>query len=281
VPRASSPPSRLGAARFAERAGAVNPYRDAALYDREYRGRRADVAFYRGLAGERGGPILDLGCGTGRLLIPLLRDGHPVVGVDLSPSMLSRAAGRKRRLAAPRRGAGLLLRADLRRLPVRGPFPLVIMAFHTIQHFVEDEELVTLLRAVSALMPRDGLFAFDVFHPAAAWLAHPARKRFDHMLFRDPATGANTEYSVSHRLDAERRALHITLHYRPVPAPGKRAGRGRRISLCHRQLHPDEVAALLRSAGLKIVARRGGFRDQPLVHAEDSEQHVYLVRRAR
>jgi len=73
------------------------------------------------------------------------------------------------------------------------------------------------------------------------------------MTFRDPVTGANTEYSVSHRLDAERRALHITLHYRPIPTRGKRAGRGHRISLCHRRLHPDEVAALVRRAGLKIV----------------------------
>src|SRR3569623_557391 len=132
VPRPSPPPTRLRAARSAEQAGAVTPYRDAALYDREYRGRRADVAFYRRLAWMRGGPILDLGCGTGRLLIPLLRDGHRVVGVDLSPSMLSRASARMRRLARQRRRAGLLLRADLRHLPLRqkGRFPLIVMAFH-------------------------------------------------------------------------------------------------------------------------------------------------------
>lgn len=281
MPRPSPPPTRLRAARSAEQAGAVTPYRDAALYDREYRGRRADVAFYRRLARMRGGPILDLGCGTGRLLIPLLRDGHRVVGVDLSPSMLSRASARMRRLARPRRRAGLLLRADLRQLPVNGPFPLIVMAFHTIQHFVDDEVLIGLMRAVGALLPRDGLFAFDVFHPSAAWLAHPAGKRFDQMIFRDRVTGENVEYSVSHRLDTERRALHITLHYRPVPAPGKRAHHGRRINLCHRQLHPDDVIALLRSAGLRVVARWGGFRDEPLIRAQDSEQHVYLVRRGR
>lgn len=261
----------------------MTPYRDAALYDREYRGRRADVAFYRRLARMRRGPILDLGCGTGRLLIPLLRDGHRVLGVDLSPSMLSRASARMRRLARPRREAGLLLRADLRSLPVRqkGRFPLIVMAFHTIQHFVEDQELIRLMRAVGTLLPRDGLFAFDVLHPSAAWLAHPPGVRFDQMIFRDRVTGENVEYSVSHRLDAERRALHITLHYRPVPAAGKRARRGHRIKLCHRQLHPDDVTALLRRAGLKVVGRWGGFRDEPLLRAEDSEQHVYLVRRAR
>ena len=59
-----------------------SPFDDPLLYDWEYRRRRDDVRFYRTLAGERGGPVLDLGCGTGRLMLPLLRDGHVVVGVD-------------------------------------------------------------------------------------------------------------------------------------------------------------------------------------------------------
>src|SRR5262249_15798650 len=76
-----------------EAAGAMEPFRDAVLYDWEYRRRRDDVAFYRMLAAERGGPVLDLGCGTGRLLIPLARDGFDVVGVGLSASLPARARG--------------------------------------------------------------------------------------------------------------------------------------------------------------------------------------------
>src|SRR5579872_1344764 len=95
-----------------EAAGAVEPFQDAALYDWEYRRRRDDVRFYRTLADERGGPVLDLGCGTGRLLLPLLRDGHVVVGLDRSGPMLARAAARVGRLGASARGRALLLRAD-------------------------------------------------------------------------------------------------------------------------------------------------------------------------
>ena len=79
-----------------EHAGAIEPYRDAILYDWEYRRRREDVAFYRMLAGERGGPVLDLGCGSGRVMLPLVRDGHRVLGVDLSSHMLARASERLR-----------------------------------------------------------------------------------------------------------------------------------------------------------------------------------------
>jgi SAM-dependent methyltransferase len=271
----SAVPKRRARIVAAERAGAIEPFRDAALYDWEYRRRRADVAFYRMLADERGGPILDLGCGTGRLLIPLLRDGHRVVGVDLSAPMLARAAARRARLPRHQAARGLLLRGDLRRLPVRGPFPLITMAFHTIQHLVDDADLVGLLRAVHDLLTPDGWFAFDVFFPSAAWLARPSNRRFDHTLFRHPHTRERMEYSVSHRLDRERRALHMFLHYRELSAP-----RGRIVRLCHRQLPPDDVAALLAKAGLKVIARWGGWRNEPLEHPEDSEQHVYLVRRA-
>ena len=86
-----------------------SPFDDPLLYDWEYRRRRDDVRFYRTLAGERGGPVLNLGCGTGRLMLPLLRDGHVVVGVDRARPMLTRAAGpggAPPRRAAPAGAAG-------------------------------------------------------------------------------------------------------------------------------------------------------------------------------
>src|SRR5690349_15644866 len=81
-------------------AGTREHYEDPALYDHEYRRRRVDVAHYRALvaeelgdrsAGRRRGPdVLELGCGTGRLLLPLARDGFSIVGVDASRPMLAR-----------------------------------------------------------------------------------------------------------------------------------------------------------------------------------------------
>jgi SAM-dependent methyltransferase len=296
-----------------EAAGAVEPYRDAVLYDWEYRRRRDDVAFYRMLAAERGGPVLDLGCGTGRLLIPLAADGFDVVGVDLSASMLRRANDRRRRAESrrsrdaaraltadprgvrpprpgPALGMTLLLRADLRALPVRGSFPLVVMAFHTIQHLVADDELLGVLRAIRQLLGSDGWFAFDVFAPRATWLARPSGQRFGATIFRHPTTKQRLEYSFTHRLDRKRRALHITFRYRALPAEGARGGsaarggRARRdttVRLCHRQLSPGEVEALLARAGLKLIGRWGGFHDEPLGDGSGSEQHVYLARPAR
>jgi len=264
-----------------EVAGAVEPYRDAAFYDWEYRRRREDVDFYRMLASERGGPILDLGCGSGRLLGPLGRDGFKVLGVDLSASMLTRARARARQRGASERGATLLARADLRALPLRGPFPLIVMAFHTIQHIVDDDELLAMLGAIRALLGPKGWFAFDVFFPRADWLARPSNRRFDRFLFRHPKSDQGYEYSVSHRMDETRRALHMRFHYRTVSPTGVVAPRGTIMRLCHRQLSPAEVAALLDRAGLTILSRWGGFKGEPLDDPQDSEEHVYLVRAKR
>jgi SAM-dependent methyltransferase len=261
-------------------AGAVEPYRDAAFYDWEYRQRREDVDFYRMLAAERGGPILDLGCGSGRLLGPLRRDGFKVLGVDLSASMLERAQGRAV-YAQAGEGAALLARADLRQLPVRGPFPLIVMAFHTIQHIVGDDELVAMLRSIRALLAPNGWFAFDVFSPHADWLARPSNRRFDRVLFRYPKEQQGYEYSVSHRMDHERRALHMRFHYRRVSPTGVVADRGTIVRLCHRQLSPTEVASLLDRASLTLLSRWGGYKNEPLDDPQDSEEHVYLVRATR
>src|SRR5262245_28533501 len=173
----------------ARRGPVEDPFQDAVLYDWEYRRRRDDVRFYGTLADERGGPILDLGCGTGRLMLPLLRAGHVVVGVDRAPAMLARAAARLARLAPRVRRRALLLRADLRRLPLgRARFAFAVAAFHTIQHLATDRELTGFFAAVARALAPGGWFAFDTFAPNAQFLARAdsnltrrwARTRFRH-----------------------------------------------------------------------------------------------------
>ncbi len=257
------------------------PFQDAdaaALYDWEYRRRRADVRFYRALAGECGGPILDLACGTGRLLAPLARDGHRVVGLDREPAMLARAAVRVARLRAGARARTLLVKGDLAALPTARRFRLAIAAFHSIQHLESEDDLGRFFEdAVRALCP-GGWLAFDTFAPSAAFLARDANKRWDRTRFRHPETGRLTDYSESHDLDG--RMLEMTFHYQHVDAIGRHRGRERRTRLRHRLWTSDEVRAHLAAAGLAVVGAWGGFDGQPLDEdlVEDTEQNVFLAR---
>ncbi len=267
-----------------ETAGAIEPYEDAALYDFDYRLRRHDVRFYRMLAGERGGPVLDLACGTGRLLAPLLRDGHVVVGLDRSAPMLARAAARMRRLAAPARARGLLLRADLRAFAFRskakpGRFAFAVCAFHSIQHLGSDEALVQFLRAVRAALIPGGWFAFDVFAPEAKFLARAGDRRWDRITFQHPGKGQGRfVYSMATpRLSGDGRMLLMTMYYQPVDGRGRPRGPETAMRLCHRQLPPATVDQLLKRAGLRRIGAWSGFDGAPADAA--SEQHVYLARR--
>jgi SAM-dependent methyltransferase len=267
----------MAVSRDDETAGAIEPFTDAVLYDWEYRRRRDDVRFYRTLADERGGPVLDLACGTGRLMVPLLRDGHQVVGLDHAPAMLARAAARVQRLAAPVRRRALLLRGDLRAFAFRRqPFLMAICAFHSIQHLRSDQELLRFLRAVRHALAPGGWFAFDVFVPEQKFLARASNRRWDRTIFRHPSKG-RFAYSMTPQLSADGRTLLMTLFYQPIDSRGRRRGPEKAVRLCHRQLPPAVVDQLLRRAGLEPIGTWSDFDGSPQGLA--SEQCVYLAKR--
>ena len=228
-----------------ETAGATEHFEDAALYDHDYRRRRADVQFYRTLAAEHGGPVLDLACGTGRLMVPLLRDGHTVVGLDRAPAMLARAADKIARLSRRERARALLIRADLRHFAFRARFGFAVAAFHSVQHLVSDRDLVAFLRAARRALEPGGWLAFDVFAPARSFLARDENRRWDRTPFRDPTTGKHLIYSINHHLDRRRRALLMRMYYLPVDAHGRAIGPEHVRRLCHRQLARGEVRDLV------------------------------------
>src|SRR5688572_30092280 len=101
---------------------------------------RRDVGFWRGVAQRQGGPVLELGCGTGRLLMPLARTGARVTGIDRSAPMLARSLARARRLPVARRPA--IVRGDIRTLPF-GPagFNLVVAPYGMLQSLISDPDL--------------------------------------------------------------------------------------------------------------------------------------------
>ena len=278
--------------------GARDPFADAGLYDWTYRRRRDDVQFYRTLADERGGPVLDLGCGTGRLLVPLVRDGHIVAGVDRAPAMLARARARIARLGPPVRRRALLVRGDFRALPFARRFAFAVVAFHGIQHLYTDDDLVAGFRSAAATLIPGGWFAFDAFAPSERFLTRAApgapRRRWGRTRFRHPETGRQILYTETYRLQGE--LLSSTFHYQALDGRGRPQGTERRAVLRHRLLAPAKVRALLARAGLTLVATWGGFDGRPLPepgrensasaapgseeNGGETEQQIFLARRA-
>jgi len=245
-------------------AGTEEHYADAVLYDFEYRRRRADVNHYRRLAKELGGdgPIVELGCGTGRLMIPLLRDGHRLIGLDRSQSMLRRAAEK----SARRSRRPLLLRADMRRFGLGVRVPLVLAAFNTFQHLYTWEDFLGCLTSVRECLAPGGKLAFDVLSPDLTWLVRDPRKRWARTLFTHPETGEKLEYTTNHSYDPSRQIAYVRIYYRHVDGD-----RTRVVRLAHRQFFPEELLALLHAAGYRVERRWGGFNEEVFDGGSDTQ----------
>jgi SAM-dependent methyltransferase len=277
-------------------AGSREHYADAALYDYEYRRRRADVSFYRELARRRGADrILELGAGSGRVTLPLARDGHQVVALDQSAAMLDRLRARIARLPAPVAARITPVRGDLRSFalgPRAGRFPLAIAAFNVLEHLYTRGEVEACLQRIAAHLAPGGVFAFDVQLPDLAWLMRDPTKRWAKTRFTDPTTGRRMYYSTNHDYDPVSQIALIRLYYEPADEPSARAAapaparlgaaRRRRPSAAHveptrivklsqRKFFPAELEALVAHAGFRVTERYGDFSFRPLDGSAESQ----------
>jgi SAM-dependent methyltransferase len=263
-------------------AGCREHFIDAALYDFEYRRRRADINFYRHLARNRMefamGSVLDLACGTGRLLVPLLRDGYRVVGLDRSPEMLAAAARRVTRLRPSRRQRCTLVRADLRAFALPARATLAVSAFHSVQHLLTDGDFLRFLHNSHASLVKGGWLAFDLLPPDPAWLHRDPGRRWGRTVFHHPLTGQRFIYTANHVYDPATRLLHMRLYYQPVDEQGQPTGKEGAVRLCHRQYSPDEISGLLARARFRLVEAFGGFDDRPLARSfAETDEQVYVA----
>lgn len=130
----------------------------ARFYDLDTEGFDADLPFWVNLARRTGGPILEVGCGTGRVLLPLARAGLSVVGVDVSPSMLAIAhdkiaqAGQSTRIT--------LVEADALTLQLKRRFNLAFIALNSFGHFFEPGAAERVLERINANLVPNGLLAW-------------------------------------------------------------------------------------------------------------------------
>lgn len=121
-----------------------------------------DVAFYAHQCARQRGRVLEVGCGNGRILLPLLRDGHDAYGIDASAPMLRELARKSALARLPMRGA----QADARRLPFpRATLACVLCPYSLVTYLVSDDDLATFLRGVRDVLVPGGVVVIDAFVP--------------------------------------------------------------------------------------------------------------------
>lgn len=142
---------------------------------------RTDVAFYVAEARRAVGAVLELGCGTGRVLIPIARDGHTIAGVDGSAEMLAQCSAKLDAEPADVRARVSLQQADVRHFELGTTFPLAIVPFRVMQQLVTVEDQLAFLAAAARHTAAGGRLVFDVFNPS-----------FSRMVERDDAEHEDT-----------------------------------------------------------------------------------------
>ena len=230
-------------------------YSDGRLYDRLFPGGEPAVDFYRAEADRQGGCVLELGCGTGRTLIPIASDGHPCTGLELSSDMLTEA----QRKADERAVAVEWVQGDMRDFDLGHTFDLVFIAANSLLHLHETADLLSCFRSVRAHLAPGARFIFDVFNPSVRLLADAdgVRRTRDVLSFVDPDRG-NVRVDVAETYDAAAQVTRGTWHLSSDLEPDFFVA-----PLELRSIFPQELPLLLSQSGLQLVERFGDWSGRP------------------
>jgi ubiquinone/menaquinone biosynthesis C-methylase UbiE len=217
---------------------------------------RRDIAFWQRMAAKVDGPILELGCGTGRVAIPVAKKGATVIGIDRSESMLSRARTRVRRA---RLGSRLhLIRGDIRHLPFPDrSFSLVMAPYGILQSLLDEKLLAATLKDVRRVMSRDAVFGLELVADLPAWEEYT-----DRVTFRSPRGPHGTPIRLIESVTQDRRK-HITRFDQEfVEGRGKTATR-KRFQIAFRTLSVPQMVERLETAGLEVATLLGDYQGGP------------------
>ncbi len=243
----------------------------ARYYDLTHDSLTDDLGFVLALADVLEPNVLELGCGSGRLLLPIAQHGCQVTGIDSSAAMLSRAHRRVQMASPEVAGCIRLLEADMTSFELageEGQFGLVVIPYNTFMHLDADQMLNTLRRVKRYLHPKGRLF-IDMINPVSvAQTPNDRLLTLENQLI-DPETGDLVLQMASSWLDELTQILNITWIYDSSPAQGGAVSRTLANAQYH-YLYPHQVELLLKESGLKMELIAGSYDGSPFT--EESER---------
>lgn len=244
----------------------------ARFYDAENQDNTDDLAMYSRLAADCGGGILDVGCGTGRILLPLAQQGHVTHGIESDRAMLDQL---ERKLAAqPQlRGRVHYVYADACDYEFDLKFRLTLLSFNALMHFHEQEAQIRLLRQLRRGLAADGILLIDLPNAGPAFATEDSDSMIFERKFLDPATGNFVMLHSLSALDRTAQILHVDWIYDIINGDGAL----KRVIATHRLRYYflAELRLLLERCGFAIAAvygdtEQGAFTSESermIVHA--------------
>ena len=253
----------------------------AKYYDEAYANKEdlADREFYVERAKASGGPVLELACGTGRILLPIAREGIAIHGVDLSLPMIEVLQQRLRREPKDVRELVSVVHGDIRNFRSNQQYPLVIIPFRPLQHMYTVEDQVAALETAAFHLEDEGQLVFDVFYPKFDNLTAKIDEEMLELEWipkSDPGKIIR-RYLRKESVDKIKQNFTATFIFRTYE--GAKLVREETEPLKMSYYTYPHMRALFLLAGLEIVEEYSSFEKAPLNN--DARQMIFVVKRRR
>jgi len=256
----------------------------AKYYDGAYAAKQdlVDLPFYLELAEQSRGPVLEIACGTGRVLLPIARKGIEVCGVDNSQPMLQVLQENLAAEAPEIRQRITVHEGDMRSFRLSRKFPLVMIPFRPMQHMFTVEDQVAALKTAAAHLTDTGVLAFDVFYPKFEMIWARVGEEVAEMEWTPPSDPTRTvrRFFRKDSVDKIHQIFNFTFIFRTYERTGQNESlvleETESFRLCY-YTYPH-LRALFLLAGLEPVAEYGSFSKAALDN--QAEQMIFLLRKS-
>jgi ubiquinone/menaquinone biosynthesis C-methylase UbiE len=222
---------------------------------------QGDVDWYRLRAMESGGPVLELGAGTGRVTLAIAGAGVAIHALDASEEMLAALERKRQSSALEVRERIRLVHGDMRTFDLRERFPLIISPFRAFLHNVSEADQLACLARVRRHLRPGGQFLFNVFHPSLEIMSRhtgPLEGVWRWAATYDLPAGGFVVRSEANHFDTVRRVVHSQHRYDEHDSAGVLTR-----TLLHRlelaYLYPPDIRRLLVMSGFTDIQIAGGF----------------------
>jgi SAM-dependent methyltransferase len=247
----------------------------ARFYDAENAEMTDDLMLYSEIADETGGPVLDIGCGTGRVMLHLAQEGLITVGVDRSEAMLER--GRRKLAVMPDLKTRVtFVQGDALDAAFTHRFKLIIVPYNGFMHVSEQVDQLAALRHFASLLEDDGLLVLDLPNAGEAFGTQDDGSVVLERMFTEPESGHMVMQQSVSTLDRIAQQLHVTWIYDEISDTS--AVQRTVAPLVLRYVFCGEMNLLLKLTGLELVQMYGDYMRDPFV--EGSPRMIVLARKA-
>lgn len=246
----------------------------ARYYDAENAEMTEDLPLHSELAEDFGAPILDIGCGSGRVMLALAREGYRVVGVDYAQAMLARGKRRVERMPDEMRENVTFVHGDALTVDIPGgPFQVISVPYNGFMHFQTQADQITALKRFRTLIADGGILLLDLPNAGEAFGTQDDGALVLERSFIEPESGNLVMQQSVSGLERIKQQLHITWIYDEITPDG--TVHRTLAPLALRYVFPGELDLLLAATGFEATTIYGDYDQSPF--EEGSPRMIVLA----